>query len=57
MNNFKAEIEELKKEQENLMKKSQVLEQQKNEIMTRLVEIQGILKYLGSKEINNKPKE
>jgi hypothetical protein len=38
--------EELVKEQGELVELIQGLEKQKTEIMTRLVEIQGILKYL-----------
>ena len=44
------DIEQLKKEQEDLLKKSQELEQQKGGIITRLVEIQGIIKFLNNKE-------
>ena len=44
------EIEKLKKEQEDLVKESQVLDERKNKIITRLVEIQGILKFINNKE-------
>jgi len=38
--------EELIKEQQDLVAISQQIEQKKNEVVTRLIEIQGILKYL-----------
>jgi hypothetical protein len=38
--------EELLKEQQSLVALSQQIEQKKNEVVTRLIEIQGILKYL-----------
>ncbi len=45
-----TETKQLKKEQEELIKKSQELEQQKGEVLTRLIEIQGILKFIKEKE-------
>lgn len=44
------QIEQLNKEREDLLKQSQELEQKKGEIITRLIEIQGILKFLNNKE-------
>lgn len=38
--------EELEKEQQGLLVINQELDKKKNEVLTRLVEIQGILKYL-----------
>jgi len=43
-------MEDIKKEKETLQQELQQLEQRKNEIITRLIEIQGIEKYLNSKE-------
>jgi len=43
---------ELKKEQEELLAMAQRVDTQKNNIVTRLIEIQGILKYL-NEENNN----
>jgi len=42
--------EELQKEQQELAEMGQQLDQKKNEILTRLIEIQGVLKYLEDKE-------
>lgn len=46
------EITQLKKEQEELVNESQKLDKRKDEILTRLVELQGILKYLETKKEN-----
>ena len=44
--------EELVKEQADLIASAQQLDKQQNDIVTRLIEIQGILKY-----INEEPKK
>ena len=46
------DIAKFQKEQQELLKQSQDLDIKKNQIMLRLAEIQGILKYL-----QDKPKE
>lgn len=42
--------EDLLKEQAELVAFAQNLDKQKNEVITRLIEIQGILKYLEEKD-------
>lgn len=44
------DITKLNKEKEQLLKINQELENQKNQVLTRLIEIQGVLKYLNEKE-------
>ena len=44
------EIEKLEVERKMIFEKVQILEQQKGELITRLAEIQGIIKYLKEKE-------
>lgn len=48
------EIEKLDKEREALVAEVEKLEKRKGEIMTRLVEIQGILKYLNENKKEEK---
>lgn len=43
------DIKKLQEERENLLKQIKNLDSQKNQIMLRLAEIQGILKYLNEK--------
>ena len=51
---MKEDIEKLNKEREELVKNLQILEQKRNEIVIRLTEIQGVLKYLEEKQKENK---
>jgi len=47
---IKKELEKIKKEKQELFKQMQVLDNQRNQVLTRLIEIQGILKYLEEKD-------
>lgn len=51
------DIKKLNDEKANLNTSLQRLEQQKNSILTRLIEIQGVIKYLTSKHSESKLKE
>ena len=51
------EIEKLKKDRQEIIQNVQILETQRNQLITRMAEIQGIIKYLQEKEIKNNKKE
>jgi len=44
------DIKKLEEEKAILLQKLQSIEQDKNKILTRLVEVQGVIKYLQEKE-------
>ena len=48
------EIEKLEKERQQILQQVQIFEQRRNELITRLAEIQGIIKYLQEKEAKEK---
>ena len=50
------EIEKYNKERQEILQKVQTLDNQRNQLVTRLAEVQGILKYLQEKEQGNKQK-
>ena len=51
---MKEDINKLNKEKKELLTQLQVLDQRRNEIILRLTEIQGVLKYLSEKTENKK---
>lgn len=47
--NMKEELEKLEDERQEILLKIRALEEQKNQLMTRYVELQGVIKYLQEK--------
>lgn len=45
-----TEIQKLEEERAMLVQKLQAIEQNKNELLTRVVELQGVIKFLQEKE-------
>ncbi len=52
-----TEIKKLEEEKAELLQKLQMIEQTKNELLTRVVELQGVIKYFNLKEEEDKNKE
>ncbi|MEM4271323.1 MAG: hypothetical protein QXO70_04500 [Candidatus Pacearchaeota archaeon] len=50
MENNSEEVKKLENEKEALLKKLQEIENEKNNLFTRIIEIQGVLKYIKTKE-------
>jgi len=48
------QLKDIEQEQQQLFKKREELNRQYNEITTRLIELQGIIKYIKEKESDNK---
>jgi len=48
------EIKKYEKEKEELLKQTQRIEEEKNKLYTRIIEIQGLLKYLKEKTKESK---
>lgn len=51
------DIEKLNKERNQILQQVQLLDQQKGELITRLAELQGIIKYLTAKEEKKEVKD
>ena len=47
------DIKKLQEERQRIVQQVEALDKQKNQLVTRLVELQGIIKYLQEKEVEN----
>ena len=56
-NFMNKDIKKFQEEQQQIIQQVQRLDNQKNQLITRLAEIQGVLKYLNNKEKENKKEE
>jgi len=54
---IEKEEEKLNKERQELLAQLQILDQRRNDIMVRLIEIQGALKFLEEKKKEQKGQE
>jgi predicted nuclease with TOPRIM domain len=50
--NDNEQIKKLEKEKAELLKQTQQLDEEKNKLLTRVIEIQGIIKYIKESKIN-----